>query len=1017
MSGAGAAPTVTVTALRAVVPRVALAADALHAGPVVVGPRARRGAETDRLGTGPRGRQAEHPVGADLGVAGGDRRVRGEVVAQRRRGRAAAALVAHRRPQGEGGPRGRAAAAHRRGFDDQVRGRTRAHGDRHRARAVVPRVALAADALHARPVVVGPRARRGPETDRLGAGPRGRQAEHPVGADLGVAGGDRRVRGEVVAQRRRGRAAAPLVAHRRPQRERGPGRRAAAAHRRSFDDQVRGRTRADRDRHRTRAVVARVALAADAFHARPVVPGPRARRGAETDPLGAGPGGGQGEHVVGADLGVAGGDRRVRGEVVTQRRRGRAAAALVAHRRPQRERGPGHRAAAHRRGFDDQVRSRSGAHGYRHRARAVVPRTALPADALDTGAVVVGPRARRGPEPDRLGAGPAGGQAAHIVGSDGAVAGGNRRVRREVVTQRRRGRAAAPLVAHRRPQREGGPGRRAAAHRRSFDDQVRRRSRADRDRHRPRAVVPRVALAADALHAGPVVIRPSARRSAETGPLGAGPAGRQDEHPVGADHAVAGGNRRVRGDVVAQRRRGRAPAPLVANRRPQGEGGPRGRAAGAHRRSFDDQVRRRSGTPAAATSSSTCAGTSGSPNGDARRIDQSVRPGEQVLHAGAVEVGPLHLVRTLVGPVHLAAGNVEGQPIGTLQAAGDEVFDIGAAQTGPLNLVGAPVGPVHLAAGYVQRQAEGTAQPAGDQILDIGPAQGGPLDLPRARVRPVHPAAGQVEGQRAGEGQAAGNEVLDPGAIEVGPLDPVRLPIRPVHLAAGHVQGQPVGNPQAGDQIYHPGAVEVGPLDLVGARIRPVDPAAGQIQRQSVRTVESGAGDHVFDIGAVQVGPLDLVRPPVRPVQLRRCGSRWRGRRRLLRKGLPDPGGQRRIGGIHRVGGDVVGVGEIGPAVPVDVAEGYVPVVRHDEGGIGAVHGNQQGVENVDPAVVVDIPEDRRRRCLGPGSAARFLDDDVRRSHAGLRPEGRIQVGDQPLTRDSQSIDLCRLGELLARDR
>ena len=113
----------------------------------------------------------------------------------------------------------------------------------------------------------------------------------------------------------------------------------------------------------------------------------------------------------------------------------------------------------------------------------------------------------------------------------------------------------------------------------------------------------------------------------------------------------------------------------------------------------------------------------------------------------------------------------------------------------------------------------------------------------------------------------------------------------------------------------------------------------------------------------------------------------------------------------------MVGVGEIGPAVPVDVAERYVAVVRHDEGGIGAVHGDQQGVENVDPSVVVDVPEDRRRRCLGPRNAARCFEDDIQGSHGGHHLEGRVHVGGQPLSRDGQSIGSFRLGELLARDR
>ena len=169
-SGAGAAPTVTVTASGAVVPGIGFATDALDAGAVVVGPGAGRGGQADRLGTGTGCGKDAHRVGADFGIDVSDRRVGRAIVAQGGGRRLAGSLVADGGVQGERSPGGRPAVADRWGIDDQVGSRCGAHGDGHGSGAVVPGIGFATDALDAGAVVVGPGAGRGGQADRLGTG-------------------------------------------------------------------------------------------------------------------------------------------------------------------------------------------------------------------------------------------------------------------------------------------------------------------------------------------------------------------------------------------------------------------------------------------------------------------------------------------------------------------------------------------------------------------------------------------------------------------------------------------------------------------------------------------------------------------------------------------------------------------------------------------------------------------------------------------------------------------------------
>ena len=643
----------------------------------------------------------------------------------------------------------------------------------------------------------------------------------------------------VVAKSGRGGPGGPLVANGCPQGEGGAGTRAAGADRGGIDDEVGGRCGAHGQGHGRRAVVSGIGFSADALDAGSVVVGALAGGGAQADRLGAGAVSGQAADTVGPDFGVAGGNGRVGGPVVAQGGRGGAAGSLVADSGPQGEGGPGARAAgADRRGLDDQVGSRCGAHGQGHGRRAVVSGIGFSADALDAGSVVVGALAGGGAQADRLGAGAGSRQAADTVGPDFGVAGGNGGVGGAVVAQGGRAGAGGSLVADSGPQGEGGAGRRAAgADRRGLDDQVGSRCGAHGQGHGRRAVVSGIGFSADALDAGSVVVGALAGGGAQADRLGAGAGSGQAADQVGADLGVAGGDGGVGGAVVAQGGRARPAGTLVADRGPQGEGGPGRRAAGADRGGIDDQVGGISAAP------STCS---------------------------------LSLYREGIG----------------------------------------------LQDGLV----------------------GGPPQFNRTRTRR---AAGQVD-------------LLTVLARQV----------------------------------------------VLGFRRTVVGTAAGVDLH--TRGGSGGVGHHLDRLAGLDRKPVPG------PVVLEGDGGgKGRQRCRPLDLALPDSCGQRRIGGIDRVGGDVIGVGEIRPAVPVDVTEGDIAVVRHDEAGIGAVHGNQQGVENVDPAVVVDVAEDPSRGRLRTQDRARSLDDDVHRSHARLHPEGRVEVGDQPFSRDGQSVDRVLLHLLL----
>lgn len=97
-------------------------------------------------------------------------------------------------------------------------------------------IALAAYAVHARTVVVRPRARRRVQGDGLVAAVRTGEFAHPVRTDLRIARGNSRIRRAVVAQGRRGGPPRALVANRGAQRERLPRRQRVLVYRGRRDD-------------------------------------------------------------------------------------------------------------------------------------------------------------------------------------------------------------------------------------------------------------------------------------------------------------------------------------------------------------------------------------------------------------------------------------------------------------------------------------------------------------------------------------------------------------------------------------------------------------------------------------------------------------------------------------------------------------------------------------------------------------------------------------------------------------
>ena len=231
-------------------------------------------------------------------------------------------------------------------------------------------------------------------------------------------------------------------------------------------------------------------------------------------------------------------------------------------------------------------------------------------------------------------------------------------------------------------------------------------------------------------------------------------------------------------------------------------------------------------------------------------------------------------------------------------------------------------------------------------------------------------------------------------AVEVGSLDLVRAIVGPVELARDRVQGQPQGDAQTGGhQVLHFGAVEVGPLDAVAAVVGPVELAGRLIHGQAAR-VDQAAVDDVLDPGAVQVCALNAVAVRVRPVEPGRISAGHRG---------ADAFRKRRVGRVGVVGLDEPGVGQVDLAVPVDVPQGEVAGGK-GQGRILAVRGDEQGVGEIDQAVGVDVPQQAACGHLCAGQAGQRFDLDLNRSC--LHPEGRVDPGDQPRSRDYQSVEL-----------
>ena len=161
-------------------------------------------------------------------------------------------------------------------------------------------------------------------------------------------------------------------------------------------NQVRGWSRANRYRHRRRAVVGRVGLIGHLIHAGRVVVGARSRRSVQTDRLVPALRWVETAHRVRADLRVACSDCGVGGLVVAQRGRVRKSIALVTHRGVQREARSRRRSAGVYRGrVHNQVRGWRWSDRHSHSRRAVVGRVGLIGHLIHAGRVVVGARSRR----------------------------------------------------------------------------------------------------------------------------------------------------------------------------------------------------------------------------------------------------------------------------------------------------------------------------------------------------------------------------------------------------------------------------------------------------------------------------------------------------------------------------------------------------------------------------------------------------------------------------------------------
>ena len=229
---------------RAVVGGVGLPGHRVHARPVVVPPGARRRRQFHRVTAAPRSGKPGNGDRLQRRVRRRDGRVRRLVVPQRRRRSGSFAIVPNRRRQGELSSSDRADVAHSWRRHHQVRmafrlRRSLRYRHLHRCRAVVRGVRFIPHRVHARTVIVRPRARRRCQLLRLAAALRCGKLRHRVHAHLGVRRRDRRVRRPVVPQGRRRSISLTFVPNRRRQRERRPSRGAAIAHRWRRHHQVR----------------------------------------------------------------------------------------------------------------------------------------------------------------------------------------------------------------------------------------------------------------------------------------------------------------------------------------------------------------------------------------------------------------------------------------------------------------------------------------------------------------------------------------------------------------------------------------------------------------------------------------------------------------------------------------------------------------------------------------------------------------------------------------------------------
>ena len=421
--------------------------------------------------------------------------------------------------------------------------------------------------------------------------------------------------------------------------------------------------------------------------------------------------------------------------------------------------------------------------------------------------------------------------------------------------------------------------------------------------------------------------------------------------------------------------------------------------------------------------------------------------GDEVFDIAAVEVGTPDLVRAIIRPVHPAAGHIQRD---ACRAGCDEVLDAAAVEVGTLDLGRVLIHPVHLPRSRRRGRSDGYAHAAGAVVLDAFAADAG-------RAGPVVPGAFTGRGgqpDRLGAGARSGQGVNLTGADlgifrgnrRIGGAVPAqggrrRRPRALVADRGAQREGFPRGQAAVADRdrLHHQVRRAAGHLEGVGLQNGAVRfppqlhrgcprRAAGQVDRLAVlaRDIVVGFGRATVAAAAAAGDPQPRgFRPGVghhgdrlaglhrEPVPDRVVGQRHRrgvGRQRRGRTHrLSDTGRQSGSGRIVEPGDDVRGVGQVDPAVGVDVPQEDVAVVGQDDAEDLAVQGHQQGVGEIDPSVVVDVAEDAARRSrLGRGGAPRSFDDETQRGHARFDPEGGVDAGDQPRTRDRQPVDRTR---------